>query len=136
MVRYFYPAIVRRLDTEEYMATLPNFSEIRETKETLGELIDSLKKDIGDFLVGKNVAEYRPVEPATLQVSPPTFLMMIEYDELAYNKKYLSKAVTKTVSIPFWMNELVKFYKLPLSSLLQDAIAQRLGIEYKPQLPR
>lgn len=134
MVRYFYPAIVRRLDTGSYMATLPNFANIHETKETMSELIDTLKKDIGDFLVGKNVREFRPVEPGTLQVSPPAFLMMIEYDEMAYNKKYLTKSVTKTVSIPYWMNELVKQYRLPISNLLQNAIVQHLGLEEEARM--
>lgn len=132
MVRYFYPAIVRRLDTGEYAATLPNFSEIRGTRATLGELMDTLKKEIGDYLYGKKMEEFRPIEPDTLQVAPPAFLIMIEFDELAYNKAHRSKAVTKTVTIPAWMNDLVKQYSLPISKLLQDAIVRRLGIEDQP----
>jgi len=132
MVRYFYPAIVRRLDTGEYMATLPNFSEIRATKATLSELMDTLKKAIGDYLYGKKAETFRPIEPDTLQVSPPAFLLMIEFDELAYNKAHRSKSVPKTVTIPAWMNDLVKQYNLPISKLLQDAIVRQLGIEDNP----
>lgn len=129
MVRYFYPAIVRRLDTGEYRASLPNFAGIEETGRSLGGLMDALKKDIGDYLYGKNTDEFQPVEPDTLQVTSPAFLLMIEFDEFAYNKKHHGKAVTKAVTIPAWMNDLVKQQNLPISKLLQDAIIQHLAIE-------
>ena len=134
MVRYFYPAIVRRTESGSYTATMPNFPDIRETQVFLGDLMDALKKDIGDFLCDKKLAEFRPIVADTLQAAPPAFLLMIEYDEMNYNKKYRSKAVTKTLTIPFWMNELVKQYNLPVSKLLQDAIIQHLGLQDKDEL--
>ena len=52
--------------------------------------------------------------------------MFIEYDSLEYAKKYKTKAVKKTLSIPEWLNDLALKQNINFSSVLQEALINKL----------
>ena len=47
----------------------------------------------------------KPSKPKEIHVESKQFLVVIEFDLLAYIKKYDSKAIKKTFIIPKWLNE-------------------------------
>ena len=53
--------------------------------------------------------------------------MLVEYDSLEYAKKYKTKAVKKTLSIPEWLNDLAVKQNVNFSNVLQDALIKKLN---------
>jgi len=60
------------------------------------------------------------------------FLAIIEFDQLAYNKKHNSRAVKKTLSIPEWLNEEAIALGVNFSQVLQEALIQRFQNKITP----
>ena len=53
----------------------------------------------------------------------------IDKIEEAYDKKFNSKAVKKTLTIPMWLNTLAEKNHINFSSILQSALKAHLGVE-------
>ena len=54
------------------------------------------------------------------------FLVIVEFDMIAYMKKHNSRAIKKTLSIPAWMNEAATSLGLNFSQILQEALLQKI----------
>ena len=54
------------------------------------------------------------------------FIVVLEFDMLAYLKKHNSKAVKKTLTIPEWLNESATDMGLNFSQVLQEALIAKL----------
>ena len=137
MIRYFYPAIIRKLDDGKYAGQLPDFNEsepFTAVGKSLGDLSDQLFKKIGDFLLGKDAKKYPPSDPVevSLMISSPYTVILIDFDELKYQQQYCSKAVTKTVSLPYWLNEMANREHIKCAQVLQRALIQQLHLD-EPQ---
>ena len=63
-----------------------------------------------------------------VQTEPGEFVSLIGCDTLAYRKRYGSKAVKKTLSIPSWLNEAAEKAGVNFSNVLQDALKQQLHL--------
>lgn len=61
-----------------------------------------------------------------IQPMKNAFLVVIEFDMLAYRKRTNPRAVKKTLSIPQWMNEAAMNMGLNFSQVLQEAILQKI----------
>ena len=137
MIRYFYPAIIRKLDDGRYAGQLPDFNErepFTAVGKSLGDVSDQLFKKIGDFLLGKDAKKYPPSDPVevSLMISSPYTVILIDFDELKYQQQYCSKAVTKTVSLPYWLNEMANREHIKCAQVLQRALIQQLHLD-EPQ---
>lgn len=57
------------------------------------------------------------------------FVSLISIDLDEYAKKYGTKAVKKTLSIPAWLNTLAEKENINFSQILQNALVNHLGIK-------
>lgn len=55
-------------------------------------------------------------------------IAIIEFDMFEYQKRYNSRAVKKTLSIPEWMNEQALTMGLNFSQVLQEALLQKFQV--------
>ena len=55
-------------------------------------------------------------------------LVIVEFDIAEYRRKYCSKAIKKTLSIPEWLNAAAMRENINFSQVLQDALIQKLNI--------
>ena len=55
--------------------------------------------------------------------------MIVEYDSIEYARKYKTKAVKKTLSIPEWLNDLAIKENVNFSAVLQEALIKKLHID-------
>ena len=62
-----------------------------------------------------------------ITVDDDAFLVVIEFDMLAYKKRTNSKAVKKTLTIPAWLNEKAIQLNINFSQVLQDALLEKVG---------
>lgn len=65
-------------------------------------------------------------DPTAITPEPDSFLVVIEFDMLAYKRRTNSRAVKKTLSIPEWMNEAAMAMDLNFSQVLQEALLTRI----------
>lgn len=56
------------------------------------------------------------------------FINYVEIDMDDYRKKYNSKSIKKTLSIPCWLNNLCEKNDINFSQVLQEALKEKLGI--------
>ena len=130
MAKYVYPAIFTE-DEDGYSVRFPDvdgcFTSGRSLQEALEMAEDALSLMLYDM---EESGEAIPAASGvnSVQTEPGEFVSLIGCDTLAYRKRYGSKAVKKTLSIPSWLNEAAEKAGVNFSNVLQDALKQQLHL--------
>ncbi len=69
-----------------------------------------------------------PSAPNQIQLGHNQFLVVIEFDWADYMRKYDTRAVKKTLSIPSWLNQMAIDEGVNFSQILQEALKERLDL--------
>lgn len=94
------------------------------------EALNMVQEAIGLMLEDKTPNQYpTPSNPKDVTITGNQFVMMVEFDKLAYDRKYNAKAVKKTLSIPAWLNTAAKERNINFSNVLQNALMRELHIK-------
>lgn len=130
MAKYVYPAIFHpNEDDGSYTITFPDLPGcITEGKDMANALYmaqDALEAWLAD---SEDHKESVPASNPPPQVEAPEFVNFVMADTTAWRKKYDSRAVKKTLSIPNWLNSLAEDAGVNFSQILQDALKERLNI--------
>ena len=64
-----------------------------------------------------------------IQTEKGQFVMMVSFNKLEYDKKYHSRSIKKTLSIPEWLNTAALKRNINFSNVLQNALIRELNIE-------
>lgn len=76
------------------------------------------------------VEEGQPIpsasDPSSITMDPDSFVVVVEFDMLAYKKRTNSRAVKKTLSIPEWLNEEATAMGVNFSQVLQEALIAKV----------
>ena len=127
-MKYFYPAIFQPEDTG-FSVIVPDIPGCITQGDTMTEALDMVQEAIGLMLEDIPVKDYpKPTLPQDITAENGQFIMMVAFDKLAYDKKYNSKSVKKTLSIPAWLNALALEKNINFSNVLQNALAHELGV--------
>ena len=129
-MKAMYPALFEKEDNC-YNVTFPDLPEAITCGDTLEQAIEMAKECLGLCLdVRKENKEEIPVmsDPSRINCANGTFVMMIEFDSIDFNKRYNKKAIRKNVTIPAWLNELAEEKNVNFSNVLQNALIKKLNI--------
>lgn len=127
-MKYFYPAIFQPEDTG-FSVIVPDIPGCMTQGDNMTEALDMVQEAIGLMLEDIPVKDYpKPTLPQDITAENGQFIMMVAFDKLAYDKKYNSKSVKKTLSIPAWLNALALEKNINFSNVLQNALAHELGV--------
>ena len=66
-----------------------------------------------------------PSQPEQILVDNDSFLVIIEFDMIAYKKRTNPRAVKKTLTIPEWLNEEAVAMGVNFSQVLQEALIKK-----------
>ena len=128
MKKYFYPVIFEpeEVGVSVYVPDIPGcFTQ----GDSLEEALDNVQEVIGLMLEDKSPEEYpEPSKPNKVKLDEGQFVMLVAFDKLAYDRKYNTKAVKKTLSIPAWLNNMALERNVNFSNLLQRALMSELGL--------
>lgn len=128
--KLFYPALFHKAEEGGFWVSFPDIPECLtegDNMELAYEMaFDALGLAISDRLQN-NDALPAPSSFEDITVDRDSFLVIIEFDRLAYNKKHNSKAVKKTLSIPEWLNEEALAANINFSQVLQEALIQKVS---------
>lgn len=131
-----YPACFYKEKEGGYSVLFPDFSG-----GTCGDTVEEAMTMAVDYLAGvlydiKCNKETAPAATSLSEVEPDklyneyesVFVNMITVDVDEYAKKHFEKSVKKTLTIPAWLNEKAIENNINFSSVLREALENRLNI--------
>jgi predicted RNase H-like HicB family nuclease len=130
MKKYYYPAVFHCED-KGYSVSVPDidgcFSEGDTFEEAYENIIDAIGLCLEEYAANK-IEVPKPSKPDEIKCEAPDFMAIVECDMLAYRKKYDTKVVKKTLSIPSWLNVAAEEQHINFSGVLQEALREKLNI--------
>lgn len=130
MNRLFYPAIFHKEDGG-FWISFPDFPECFSDGDDMQQAYENAVDALGLAITSRQEEKEAipdPTDISELKVDDG-FLVIIEFDLLAYLKKHSSKAVKKTLTIPEWLNESATAMGLNFSQVLQEALMQKVQMK-------
>ncbi len=124
MKKLFYPAIFHKAEEGGFWVSFPDIPECLTEGDTIEMASDALGLAISSRYQEKEIIP-TPSEPENISVDDG-FLVVIEFDMLAYQKRTNSKAIKKTLSIPQWLNEEAVAMNINFSQVLQEALLTKI----------
>lgn len=131
MTKYVYPAVFTPEQDGCYSIVFPDLEGCYTCGDDLADGIEMARDALALVLYGyeKDGREIPvPSDPATIPLTGNNFVNYVECDTLAYRKRYNSKAVRKTLTIPEWLNEAATAIDVNFSQVLQDALLEKIGV--------
>lgn len=127
MNKLFYPAVFHKAEEGGFWITFPDLPECMTQGDTLEEAytmaIDALGLCLADMEKSHAPLPEASV-PNTIELGADDFLMLVEFDMLAYKKRTNPSFVKKTLSIPGWLNEEALALNVNFSQVLQEALTE------------
>lgn len=129
MAQYVYPAVFRPLDDGGFFISFPDLPGCLTEGNDMTESLFMAQDALETWLAGaEDHKDPIPVPSAHPETSSPEFINFIRADTTAWRKKFDSRAVKKTLSIPNWLNTMAEDAGINFSQILQDALKERLHI--------
>lgn len=129
MNKLFYPAIFHKAEEGGFWVSFPDIPECLTEGDDLTQAyemaVDALGLTLSTMEGSKEPIPF-PSEPDKIAVGRDGFLVVIEFDMMAYKKRTNSKAVKKTLSIPEWLNEEATAMGINFSQVLQEALVDKI----------
>ncbi|MFT9075990.1 type II toxin-antitoxin system HicB family antitoxin [Ethanoligenens sp.] len=130
MSKLFYPAIFHPEDVG-YSVTVPDIGGCVSEGDSLEEAYEMITDAIGlcitDMLENGTTAPIAS-SPQNIKHEKDDFVVLVEFDQLAYTRRHDTKAVKKTLTIPSWLNTMAEEKHLNFSGILQDALKDQLNL--------
>lgn len=128
----FYPAVFHKAEEGGFWISFPDFPECFTEGDDMAQAYSMAVDALGLALTShkaENEIIPEPSDPTAISVQKDSFLVVIEFDMLAYKKRTNPRAVKKTLSIPEWLNEEATAVGVNFSQVLQEALMQKLQIK-------
>lgn len=130
MPKYVYPAVFTPEDGKYSL----EFRDLEGCYSCGDDLWDALEmaKDVLALTLysyevdGKEIP--LPSNPKDISLKAGEFVNQITCDTLVYRKRFNSKAVKKTLTIPAWLNDAAIAMEINFSQALQEILLQKTGL--------
>lgn len=125
----FYPAVFHKAEEGGFWISFPDIPECLTEGDNMAEAYamasDALGLCLSDRMKEKEPLP-EPSEPENIKTTSDEYVVIIQFNLEEYNKKFNSKAVKKTLSIPQWLNEEAMAKNINFSLVLQEALKEQL----------
>ncbi|HBI72905.1 MAG TPA: HicB family protein [Lachnospiraceae bacterium] len=131
MMKLFYPAVFEKEEDGRYFVYFPDIEGCNTQGDTIDQAYEMAFDALGLVLShykDNNIEIPTPSEPKSIELSDNQVAVIVQFDMLEYQKKYESKAVKKTLTIPSWLNELAIEQNINFSQVLQDALMNKVNM--------
>lgn len=129
MKKLFYPSLFHKAEEGGFWVSFPDIPECLTQGDDMEQAYEMAVDALGLALSSREKEKQTfPAAsgPDAVIVEPDSFLVIIEFDMLAYKKRTNSRAVKKTLSIPEWLNEAAIDMGLNFSQILQEALLSKI----------
>lgn len=130
MPKYVYPAIFHEENTG-YSVSFPDIPGCNTQGKNLPDAIAMAEDALNLMLYTfeeKEIPINTPSDIRLLSLEPNEFTTLISCDTLEYRKFFDNKSVKKTLTIPSWLNTISERANINFSSVLQEALINKLNI--------
>lgn len=131
MKKLFYPALFHKAEEGGFWISFPDIPECLTQGDDMAQAYEMAVDALGLALTDYE-QEKKPFpavsDPTTISLEPDSFLVVIEFDMLAYKKRTNSRSVKKTLSIPEWLNEAAIAKGINFSQVLQEALITKVQL--------
>ncbi len=131
MKKLFYPALFHKAEEGGFWISFPDIPECLTQGDTMTQAYEMAVEALGLALTDyeqKKIPFPEASDPTTISPEANAFLVVIEFDMLAYKKRTNSRAVKKTLSIPEWLNEAAIAKGINFSQVLQEALLAKVQL--------
>lgn len=129
MKKLFYPALFHEAEEGGFWVSFPDIPECLTQGDDMEQAYEMAVEALGLALTCRE-EEGQPLpassNPTEIVPEKGAFIVVIEFDMLAYKKRTCSRAVKKTLSIPQWLNEAAMEKNLNFSQILQEALISKI----------
>ena len=125
----FYPAVFHKAEEGGFWISFPDLPECFTEGDDMIQAYEMAVNALGLALTSREAEKQtlpEPSAPTEITVEKDSFLVVIEFDILAYKKRTSPRAVKKTLGIPEWLNEEATAIGVNFSQVLQEALMQKL----------
>lgn len=129
-MKYVYPAIITP-ENDGFLVYFPDIDGTHTDGTTIEEALDNAEDVLNLMLMtmeDEGMEIKKPTAITDLKMPAGSTVSLVRADTLAYRRKVDTRAVRKSVSVPAWMDSLVKINNINLSNLLQNAIRKELNL--------
>ena len=126
---YIFPAIIEQCENC-YNVTFPDLPGCVASGNTIKEAIDEAREGLALHLWGLEQDGEQVPQPtlSNLPLSTTNIICYIDVNMFRIRAKMDNRSVKKTLTIPWYLNELAEQKKINFSQLLQMALKERLGV--------
>jgi len=131
MKKMFYPAVFIPEDDGGFSVSFPDVPGCNTCGDTMEQSYEMAFEALGlvlSYIVDKKESIPQASNPQDIKLVDGQFLVVIEFDMLAYRKRTESRAIKKTLTIPSWLNDAALEKNINFSQVLQDALREKLHI--------
>lgn len=126
---YVYPAIFHPEEIG-FSVFFPDLKGCQSQGDTIEEATLMAQEALGTYLeclLEDDKPIPSPSSPKSLSLSVEDFAAMISVDIFKLRDKSAGKAVKKTLTIPAWLNEEAEKYHINFSSVLKEALIEKIS---------
>ena len=131
MAKYAYSATFTKEETG-YSVAFPDIDGCATCGDSLPDAMEMAEDALSLMLYDREeegAAIPVPSDVRSVQAGTDAVVSLVFCDTLEYRKYFDNRAIKKTLTIPNWLNTLSERAGLNFSSVLQDALKARLGIQ-------
>lgn len=127
-----YPAIFT-FEDGQYWVEFVDLNGCFSTGNTLSEAMENAKEAMGLFL--EDMKKYPPCtfDIKNIKLEENQIVSFVTVNLSEHKKKYETKSVKKTLSIPAWLNTIAEKEQVNFSQILQKALIETLNIDKIPK---
>ena len=132
MNKYLYYAIFEPEDGGQYSVTFPDLPGCITCGDDMSDALYMARDVLDGWMI--SVEDDRelivePSKPNEIEVPKGSLLIPVEADTKYARIKFGNKSVKKTLTIPYWLNEVAERNQINFSKTLQEALLHQLDID-------
>lgn len=132
--KYVFPAVFEPEEDGVFSVYFPDVEGCYTQGDDIEEALYNAEDVLSLMLYGMEERKEpipRPSSIASIEAELPEghFASLVKCDTITYRKKFHSKAVRKTLTIPEWLNDIAEREDVNFSSVLQSALKSTLGVD-------
>jgi len=131
MKTHVYPAFFRRVPSGGFSIDFPDLPGCISAGNTVEEAMTMAREALSLHLYGL-LEDKEAIPPASdllqLTQEKAAFLTLVEGRPDMVGEIIRNKAVKKTLTIPYWMNEEAERLHINFSQVLQEAVREKIGM--------
>ena len=130
-MKYIFPALFEPSEEGGFDVIFPDIQRCYTCGSSLAEALEMAEDVLAMTLCGLEM-DGEPIPfpslPDAIACNSPSFVTLIKADTAEYHKKHNRRAVKKTLTIPAWLNQAAEASHINFSSVLQEALKERLNL--------